>query len=450
MMVLVINCFLFWIYKVVEYMSTVPLTRSTDSAKSFLAWFIWGLAAAYFFSDYLARVSPGVMSRELQLAFGVSTAGLGLLSSFFYYPYILMQIPVGLMVDRFSIRWLLSIMALLTAIGCTVFGLANSIWVAAFGRVIIGFSAAFAFVSALRLATKWFPPARLGLLAGLTQALGMWGAAFGEAPVSLLMEQVGWRQTMLLMASLFIILSFLILRFVQDSPKNYNLSPTSIPKRTNVISVSQSLASVLSNKQTWLTALYAGLLFAPTAVMAEFWGPSYLQYGRGLSSHSAAFANGLIFIGWGLGGPIAGWLSDKMGLRKPLLYISAICGAIFLCVIFYWPSLSTWQLYSLFFFYGLTNIGVVVSYAVATEINPRKMIGTTIAFANMGSILIGAILQPVFGKVLEMNLGHAVIDITKLQLHDFSTAVTLLPCCSILALIVVFFIRETHCQPVAE
>lgn len=431
-------------------MSTVPLTRSTDNTKSFLAWFIWGLAAAYFFSDYLARVSPGVMSRELQISFNVSTAGLGLLASFFYYPYILMQIPVGLMVDRFSIRWLLSIMSLLTAIGCTVFGLASSIWVAAFGRVIIGFSAAFAFVSALRLATNWFPPSRLGFLAGLTQAIGMWGAAFGEAPVSLIMEQVGWRHTMLLMASLFIILSFLILRFVQDSPKHYSVSATNLPHNKNVISIAKSLIIVLSNRQTWFTAIYAGLLFAPTAVIAEFWGPSYLQYGRGLSVHSAAFANGLIFIGWGLGGPLAGWLSDQMGLRKPILYFSAICGIAILSIIFYWPELSVWQIYILFFFYGVTNIGVVVAYAVATEINPRKTIGTTIAFANMGSIMIGAILQPVFGKILEMDLGHAVIDITQLQLHDFSRAVSLLPLCSILALAITFCIKETNCQSVTS
>lgn len=415
-----------------------------------LPWLIWGLAASYFFSDYLARVSPGVMGRELQLAFDVSATTLGLLTSFFYYPYIVMQLPVGILVDRYSIRWLLTLMSVLTAAGCVVFGMAETIYTAAIARMMIGFSAAFALVSALRLAATWFPSERLGLLAGLTQALGMWGAAFGEMPVSYIMEQVGWRNTMLLMAAMFVVLACLILKFVQDTPKSHykagNLNVTNL----EVLKIRESLKIVLSNPQAWVMAFYAGLLFAPTAVIAEFWGPSYLQYGRGMSAHSAAFANGLIFIGWGFGGPIAGWLSDRIGLRKPLCFVSALCGLVLLMVIFFWPSLSETSIYLLFFIYGLTNISVVIAYAAATEITPRNCIGTTIAFANMGSILVGAVLQPIFGRVLEFSTGRTVHDIALLTRGDFSIALSLLPLCSLLAFLMVFLMKETYCRPLAE
>lgn len=415
--------------------------------KALLPWFIWGLAASYFFLDYLARVSPGVMGRELQLAFGVNATTLGLLTSFFYYPYILMQLPVGLIVDRYSIRYLLTVMSILTAVGCSVFGLAESIYVAALARMIIGFSAAFAMVSALRLAATWFPPERLGLLAGLTQALGMWGAAFGEMPVSFLMDQVGWRNTMVLMASVFVLLAGLILKFVQDSPKNQSHQIGKASLNTQALKIRESLKTVLCNRQAWVMAIYAGLLFAPSAVIAEFWGPSYLQYGRGLSAHSAAFANGLIFIGWGIGGPIAGWISDRIGLRKPLCYVSALCGLCLLSIIFFWPQLSNVSIYLLFFLYGLTNISVVIAYAAAAEITPRHCIGTTLAFANMGSILIGAVLQPIFGYVLEVSTGKTINDIALLTRTDFSTALSLLPLCSLLAFLCVFLMKETYCTP---
>lgn len=438
-------------------MRFIPLSRfcmyqeqKRTKNNSWLGWLVWGIAAAYFFSDYLARVSPGVMSRELQLSFGVSATELGLLTSFFYYPYILMQLPVGILVDRYSIKHLLAAMALLTAAGCIAFGMADSIYMAGFGRVLIGFSAAFAFVSALRLAASWFPPSRLGLLAGLTQAVGMWGAAFGDAPVSFIMEQVGWRYTMLLMSLLFIMLACLILRFVQNSPSSGGNAVPMSENSKQAIKVLDSLKTVLTNRQTWFMAMYAGLTFAPTAVIAEFWGPSYLQYGRGLSAHSAAFANGLIFIGWGIGGPIAGWLSDRLGLRKPLLYVSALSGCFILSALFFWPSLTEFQIYLLFFIYGLTNIGVVVAYAAATEINPRKTIGATIAFSNMGSILIGAFLQPIFGRVLEASVGKAIPDISVLTRFDFSMALSLLPCCSVLAFLSVFFMTETYCTPLKE
>ncbi|MDX2345653.1 MAG: MFS transporter, partial [Legionella sp.] len=147
-----------------------------------VAWLIWGLAAAFYFSDYLARVTVNVMHRYLQLDFNMNEAQFGMLSASFYVPYILMQIPVGLMVDRMSIRWVLTTMSLLAAFGCCVFGLADTLMMAFVGRMLIGFTAAFAFISTLRLATSWFPPKMMGLLAGLTQAIGMLGAASGQAP----------------------------------------------------------------------------------------------------------------------------------------------------------------------------------------------------------------------------------------------------------------------------
>src|SRR3990167_10835379 len=189
------------------------------------AWVVWGLAATFYFSDYLSRVAPGVMHRSLQIAFGINEAGFGILTASFYVPYIIMQIPVGLTVDRASIRGILTVMSVITALGCVVFGLADSLAVASIGRMLIGFSAAFAFVSALRLATSWFPPAMLGLLAGLTQALGMLGASAGEAPLSGLVSVVGWRQSMFVMMAFFIALSWLLYRYVQDKPGTFS-TPT--------------------------------------------------------------------------------------------------------------------------------------------------------------------------------------------------------------------------------
>ena len=182
-----------------------------DKKKIGLAWVIWGLAAAFYFSDYMARVAVGVMHRDLQIDFNLNEAQFGILSASFYVPYILMQIPVGLMVDRISIRWVLTAMSLLTALGCCVFGLADGLGMASVGRMLLGFAAAFAFISTLRLATSWFPPQMIGLLAGLTQAVGMLGAASGQAPVSFLVESIGWRHAMLAIALLFIVLAVLFL-----------------------------------------------------------------------------------------------------------------------------------------------------------------------------------------------------------------------------------------------
>lgn len=408
------------------------------------AWLVWGLAATFYFSDYLARVAPGVMHKYLQIDFGINEAGFGILTASFYIPYILMQIPVGLTVDRLSIRWLLTIMSLVTAFGCCVFGLANGLMTASVGRMLIGFSAAFAFVCSLRLATSWFPPTMLGLLAGLTQALGMLGAAAGEAPVSFLVSNVGWRHSMLIIAFLFIALAGLLYQFVQDKPGEQRAEIRAVKS----ISIFESLKIILSCKQTWLNALYAGFLFGPTAVIGEAIGPAYLQFGRGLGAHAAAFATGLIFIGWGISGPLSGWLSDRMGRRKPLMILSAIFGVIFTTLLVFSPVLSQTMAYLLLFAFGLTNTGVAIAYAVSTELHDRTVIGTSIAFTNMTSIFVGALFQPLVGRLVDMVSGPRAYNVETLLLSDFQAGLKLLPICSLIALILAFTVKETYCKPV--
>lgn len=408
------------------------------------AWLVWGLAAAFYFSDYLARVAPGVMHRYLQMDFGINEAGFGILTASFYVPYILMQIPVGLTVDRLSIRWLLTIMSLVTAFGCCVFGLADGLLTASIGRMLIGFSAAFAFICSLRLATSWFPPTMLGLLSGLTQALGMLGAAAGEAPVSFLVSNVGWRHSMLIIAFLFIALSGLLYQFVQDKPGEYRSEIRSV----NRISILESLKIILSNKQTWLNAMYAGFLFDSTAVIGEAIYSAYLQFGRGLGAHAAAFATGLIFIGWGISGALSGWISDKMGRRKPLMIISAVCGVILSSLFVFIPEMSQTTAYILFFVFGITNTGVAISYAVSTEIHDRSVVGTSIAFTNMTSIFVGALFQPLVGRIIDMVSGPRAYNVETLLLSDFQAGLKLLPLCSLVALILAFTVKETYCKPI--
>lgn len=420
------------------------MTSITKPKNFTFAWIVWGLAAAFYFSDYMARVAPSVMHRSLQLAFGINEASFGILIASFYIPYVLMQIPVGLAVDRISIRSILTTMSLVTALGCIVFGLADSLVMASVGRMLIGFSAAFAFVSSLRLATSWFPPAMLGLLSGLTQAIGMLGAA-AQAPVSFLSSNIGWRYSMLVIAALFIALAGLLYRFVRDKPGPLR---NEVKHHQKMLSIVDSLRIILSHKQTWINALYAGFLFAPSAVIGEQIGPAYLQYGHGLGAHSAAFATGLIFIGWGISGPLSGYLSDKIGQRKPLMILSALFGIMFTILFIYYPNMHASTAYVIFFCYGLTNTGVAIAYAVSTELHDRQVVGTSIAFTNMISILIGALMQPLVGYLFDLAAGTRSFNIESLTLADFQAGLWLLPFCSVIALILACIVKETYCKPI--
>ncbi|MDF1646446.1 MAG: MFS transporter [Legionellaceae bacterium] len=410
-----------------------------------VAWLIWALAAAFYFSDYMARVAVSVMHRYLQVDFNMNEAQFGILSASFYVPYILMQIPVGLMIDRLNIRWVLTVMSLLTAFACCVFGLADSLMMAAVGRMLIGFTAAFAFISTLRLATSWFPPSMMGLLAGLTQAVGMLGAASGQAPVAFLVAGIGWRHSMLVIAFVFIVLAVFLYQYVRDSPKAQSCAvKTSKDKKMGIL---ESLRIVLSMPQTWINALFTGFVFAPTAVIGESLGAAYLQYGRHLQAHAAAFITGLIFIGWTVGGPFAGWLSDRLGRRKPVMIFSAVCGIILSSMMVFLPGMGKVLASILFFLFGFTNVGVSIAYAVSTELHHRAVVGTAIAFTNMASIFVGALLQPVVGRLIDHIAGERAYNVEHLILPDFQYGLWVLPICSFIALILAFMVKETYCNP---
>lgn len=421
---------------------------------SYYPWLVWGLGAAFFFFEYIARVSPGVMVKDLMRDFNVGAYALGGLSVYFYYAYLGLQMPVGILVDRFGVHRLLTAMALLTGFGCILFGSATTVPVATAARFLMGFGAAFAFVSTLKLVSIWFPASRVGLLSGLTQAIGMLGAAVGEAPTSLLVGALGWRYSMGVMAIVFVVLALLIGLIVRDKKQSTHYAAHHIETPHDPHQAFNSLKRlifVLSNKQTWFNALYAGLLFAPTAAFAELWGVAFFERTYNFSTHIAASAVGLIFIGWGIGGPMIGWLSDWIGRRKPVLIGSAVTGCLLMGAVLYIPNIPTPLLFLLLFLYGVSNTGVAIAYALAAELNPRSMAGTSLGFTNMASVIVGAMFQPLIGKFLDLQTDTRIVDgIPFYTEHSFRLAMTVLPICLALSIVLAFFVRETYCRSITE
>ncbi|MFM2321961.1 MAG: hypothetical protein RLZZ225_114 [Pseudomonadota bacterium] len=409
-------------------------------------WLVWGLAASAFFIEYFARVAPGVMIDSLMRDFKVQALALGSLSAFFYYAYVGMQIPVGILVDRFSLRWLLTSMIFICGLGCLIFASTTHLGVAALARLMMGFGAAFAFVSALKVAAVWFPAQQFGLLAGLTQALGMLGAAVGQMPMAYLVVHLGWRETLFLIASLMILLSAFVAILVRDRVKPM----TSMAKKTLMRSPCSGLMEVLKNPQSWWNALFAGLLFAPTAALAELWGVKFFRQTYHLSNQIAAMGIGLIFIGWTIGGPLTGWISDKIKRRKIILMLSACFSLLFASLVILLPNLPLSILFGLLFLYGLANTGVATAYAVASEINPQSIAGTSVAFANMASVIIGAGFQPLIGWLLERKWDGAMVDgLAFYSNANFRSSLLILLVSLLLAVLVACGIKETYCQRVA-
>tara|TARA_A100001015_G_C15023754_1_gene729358 strand:+ start:1095 stop:2399 length:1305 start_codon:yes stop_codon:yes gene_type:complete len=426
-------------------MVSVAENLSDKIAKqSWYPWFVWGLGAAFFFAEYFARLGPNVMVPELMQVFHMDALGLGILFSYFYWPYIIMQLPVGLFVDRYGAQSMLVIMTALCALSCYLFGHAESLWIAEMARFLLGIAGAFAFVATLKLATVWFPASRFGLLAGATQAVGMLGAAFGEGPVAWISAHLGWRHTFLYMALFFLFLSGMIMCLVRDRKPQTHQNTL---QKGAYAALWKGLQQVLKNKQTWYNALFAALIFAPTGTFAELWGVTYLEHVQHLSHPAAANAISMVFLGWGIGGPLCGFWSDRLQQRKPMMYYSAIASLFFLTCVLYWTGLSAPVLFLLLFCYGVANSGLVIAYAISGEINPQYVAGISMAFANMASVILAPLFQDLAGYILVDQWDGAMvkgIPYYSATAYEWSTVV--LPVSLVLAFFVAMRVKETHCQ----
>ncbi len=403
------------------------------------AWFIWALGASFFFLEYIVRVSPGVLVQELIQVFNINALQLGLLSSAFSLSYISMQIPVGTLVDKYSVRMLVGFMALLCAVSTVLFASTDTFQWAVLARFLIGITGAFAFVGALKIATLFFSPRHFGFLAGMTQALGMLGASAGVGPLSAVIEGMGWRHTLMGLGGLIAILAAMIFILVKDKPA----SDAGIERDSH--SIWEGLMTVFKSRHTWINVVIVGLLYAPTMVFGELWGPLYINRVYHVSAVEAASVISVVFIGWAIGSPLFGWISDRIQRRKPIVFASAAFSLLFIFIILYCPAMPLSWLFVVAFLYGFSNVGVSTCYAIAAELTPNRFAGTALGFTNMASILLGALFQPVVGRLLDMHWDGKVVDgVRYYSAADLQTAMVSLPVCLVLCLVLCFFLRESY------
>lgn len=412
--------------------------------KSYYPWLIWGLGAFFFFIEYFLRVSPSVIHRDLMAEFHIKAVALGVLSASFYYAYIIMQLPVGIVTDRYGPRKMLIFTTALCAFSCVLFAVSDSLLFASIARFLMGFSAAFAFVGTLKLASNWFDAKKFALLTGLTQTCGMLGAAVGDAPMSLLFNAISWRYAMLLFALILIILCLLMYFLLSNQPQNVEIiakEHKTFYQKTNIFS---QVKQAFGYPQLWLNCLFIGLLYGPTAMFAENWGVSYTASFRYIDTTEAAFLIGLIFIGLAIGCTFAGALSDRLKSRVKVMRYSAFMCFILMSLIIYVPGIPYELLIVCYFLYGVCNSGIVPSYTVSAELVPHPLSATALGLTNMASVLIGAILVQIVAEVLQsvwsglVHHGFAVYTPS-----EFQTALIFVPIIFIGCFLLSFFIKET-------
>ncbi len=410
------------------------------------AWMVWTLSTIFYFYEFLLQVSPSVMSGELMRDFGVTSQTLGLLAGVYFYSYAGMQLPGGMLIDKYGPHRLLTMATFICAISTIAFGITDKFYLAAGARLMIGFGSAFACVGSMKLATNWFSSDRFALLTGLMVTVGMLGAIGGEAPLALFIDAFGWRQSMIYLGIAGLVISVLVYLFAYDTPSGGVQLKHEAHDEPPLI---HSLLQLIKNKQLWLVALYGGLIYLPTPVFCGLWGVPFIMAKLHISKAMAAHDVSLIFIGWAIGGPVWGDITNRIGKRKVSLWIAAIGGLITLCYFIYLANGDNMLLKISLLIFGFFSSGFLPAFALAKELTNPKYVATSLSFMNMMNMVGIAIVQPLIGVFLDWqwsgNINNGVRHYT---VANYESALVLLPGAMFIAAILLFFIKETNCRQI--
>jgi MFS family permease len=390
----------------------------------------WFFCLLFYFMQYAVRSAPSVMLPELTTAFGLTTLGLSSMIGLYYYTYSTFAIVAGASLDRWGAKYTIPIGIFFLAAGIVMFGLGIS-WVASAGRLLQGAGAAFAFVGAVYLATHGFPARYLATAIGFTQCIGMLGGSAGQFVVAPLVHgPMTWQQFWLYAGAITLVIAVLML-FVtpRQDPSEHS--------KTSIWRMFDPYKTVLTNPQSYLCGLCAGLLFLPTTVGDMIWGVSFLREGWHIDYAEAVNRASMVPLGWVVGCPILGYIADHMGRRKPVMIAGIVLMLVTALAILYLPA-NTFPPYLLGFLLGFGSGAAMIPYTIIKEVNPDEVKGSATGAINFLVFVMSAFAAPAYGWLLQKLAGGGA-----LTLDVFTKGGTVGIGAIILAAIFALFIKET-------
>jgi sugar phosphate permease len=380
------------------------IVKVSQSRQRYILFLIF--AIGYFFV-YFHRVSLAVIAPDLSRAFNVSGSSLGILASSYFYLYALMQVPIGFLTDSFGSRKTVAVSLLTASAGSVLFGLSSSIPAAIVARVLMGLGLSAVFVSAMKVFSELYPPQDFATMTGLLMAIGSLGWLSASSPLALLTDYMGWRMVFVLVSLVTFIIALLSWILIENG--------VSRPKRQRqTLGLDEGhdrpgidlrpIRTVLKEKKFWPPALWMLLSYGAVIGFGGLWGGPYLMEVYKLSKGEAG--NILMMVGLGMmaGGPISGWVSDRLfHARKPVVWIGAFLFILpWAVLVLETRQLPIVVLSALVFLIGFFDRAVnVVLFAYNKELFSKEIAGTATGMLNMFPFIGGAIFPTVMGYLMD-------------------------------------------------
>lgn len=417
------------------------------------------VVAAYALS-FFQRFAPAGIAQDLAASFQTSAASLGVLAATYFYVYTIMQVPTGILVDTLGPRRILFIGGMVAGAGSLLFGMAQSLDGALAGRTLVGLGVSVTFIAMLKLIAVWFEDRRFASVVGLSMLVGNAGSVLAGSPLSWMAQTTGWRGVFVGVGMISLTLGLLSWLLVRDRPASPDHAVLPAPTlgaslgnaqpeqpRFDRTVILTGLLRVMKNRATWPAAFANAGLSGSFFAFGGLWATPFLTQGLGMARDTATAHLSLYFAGFAVGCLLIGTLSDRLRRRKPVIITSSL---VYSAVWLVWLSglaLPLAATYTLFGLLGLVTASFTLSWACAKEVNPPALSGMSTSVANMGGFLVGALLQPAVGWIMDQRWSGAMVNGVRLYSpEDYRWGLLLIASATWLGALAAWFIRETHCK----
>lgn len=441
-------------------------------------WAIWGVLALAYLVVFFHRLAAGVVRQDLVEAFGITGITFANISGTYFYAYMLMQIPSGILADSLGARKTVTVGMLFAGIGSVIFGLAPTVALLFVGRLLVGLGVSVVFIAVLKVLSEWYYEREFATMSGLTTFVGNMGGVIAQTPLALMVAYFTWRSTFVAIGVMTLgiaLLSYLIIRntpkdmglpsikqiqkeldrsgddsgedvktlepYQEEGVKNQaeNKEGEGATKRPTII---QGLLGALKNRLTWPAFIGFTGFFGSFVVLTGTWGQSYLVDVYGMDPASAPNYLTAAVFGLAIGGIVIGKISDRVKRRKsPMVIFAGVYLLTWGIIVFSnggMPPVGI--LYPLFFILGFSCAAFILGWACAKEVNHPALAGIAMSIVNIGGFLGGAVLPTMIGSVFDTYVG--IWSYQEIYQRAFLYCFIAV----LIGFIATFFVKETRCK----
>lgn len=380
---------------------------------------------------------PNVLNEDLRKYFSIDATKMGGLVSLFYLSYTVMQIPVGLIVDRFSSKNILIYAFLAVALGEISFIITDTYIIAAVSQIILGIGASFAFILVLKVSDDYFPRENVALVSSLSLAIGSLGPTIMNPALAYLSTMFPWKYVVISIGMIGVFLSLLPILIFRGK---FSITKNIVSQKTNSCGIWKDIKQISIDRQYLALGVFSMMSLSALSAFCDVWGVTFLRNASGYSKEDASMLLSISYVGIILGEPLAAWMAKKWySFKKVMVCDSLLSLPVYILVIF--VQLSKTELMIALFLMGLLGSCQFLTFPFAICCAPKRIGGTVNGAINMMTMLGVTVMSYLIGLVLDLS--HGVVR-SAYTIQDYHNSFILLQISVVISIAALFFIKDLY------